>query len=152
MLKQRLIDDEELEKPFNAAQFKRLMGYAKPYKKQMFITLVLMIIASVCGLLGPYFLQLGIDNYIVQGDYIGLAFIAMAFLSTNFISMICMRRRIRIMSTVGQDILFRLRQDLFNHIQTLSFTFYDSRPTGKILVRIINDVNSLGDLLTKIRC
>jgi len=148
MLKQRLIDDEELEKPFNAAQFKRLMGYAKPYKKQMFITLILMIIASVCGLLGPYFLQLGIDNYIVQGDYIGLTLIALAFLSTNLVSMICMRLRIRIMSTVGQNILFRLRQDLFNHIQTLSFTFYDSRPTGKILVRIINDVNSLGDLLT----
>ncbi len=52
------------------------------------------------------------------------------------------------MSAVGQNVLFKLRQDLFNHIQTLSFTFYDTRPAGKILVRIINDVNSLGDLLT----
>ena len=52
------------------------------------------------------------------------------------------------MVVVGQEVLFRLRQDLFNHIQKLSFTFYDSRPAGKILVRIINDVNSLSDLLT----
>ena len=52
------------------------------------------------------------------------------------------------MSTVGQKILYRIRQDLFQSYQNLSFTFYDSRPAGKILVRIINDVNSLGDLLT----
>jgi ATP-binding cassette subfamily B protein len=52
------------------------------------------------------------------------------------------------MVVVGQEVLFKLRQDLFNHIQKLSFTFYDSRPAGKILVRIINDVNSLSDLLT----
>lgn len=148
MLKYRLIDDEELEKPFDIEQFKRLMSYTRPYKKQLAITLVLMVIASICGLLGPLFLQIGIDNYIVKGDYQGLTLIALAFLSTNFINMLCMKQRVRIMSNVGQNILFKLRQDLFNHIQKLSFTFYDSRPAGKILVRIINDVNSLEDLLT----
>jgi len=148
VLRQRLIEDEELEKPFDIEQFKRLMAYAEPYKKQILITFFLMIIASICGLLGPYFLQIAIDNYMEQGNYLGLNLIAIAFLATNFTNMICMRQRVRIMSTVGQNILFNMRQDLFKHIQSLSFTFYDSRPAGKILVRIINDVNSLGDLLT----
>lgn len=52
------------------------------------------------------------------------------------------------MSLVGQKVLYKIRQDMFDHIQKLSFNYYDSRPAGKILVRIINDVNSLGDLLT----
>lgn len=148
MLKNRLIDDEELEKPFNWEQFKRLLGYMKPYGKQIFITVVLMIVAAICGLLGPYFLQIAIDDYIEVADYNGLTMITVLFLATNIINMICMKQRVHIMSLVGQKILYRMRQDLFNHIQTLSFTFYDSRPAGKILVRIINDVNSLGDLLT----
>ncbi|MBM7582260.1 ATP-binding cassette subfamily B protein [Caldicoprobacter guelmensis] len=148
MLRQRIIEDEALEKPFNMEQFKRLLSYMKPYKKQVGITFLLMVIASVCGLLGPLILQIAIDDYMLQGNYLGLAFITLAFLAVNFISMVCVRKRVRIMVVVGQEVLFKLRQDLFNHIQKLSFTFYDSRPAGKILVRIINDVNSLSDLLT----
>src|SRR5690606_16764691 len=124
------------------------MGYMKPYGKQVIITLILMMVAAVCGLLGPYFLQVAIDNYIEVADYKGLTIITLLFLATNLINMVCMKQRVYIMSSVGQKILYRIRQDLFEHIQTLSFTFYDSRPAGKILVRIINDVNSLGDLLT----
>ena len=148
MLKHRLIDDEELEKPFNLEQFKRLLRYMKPYRKQLGITLILMIVAAVCGLLGPYFLQIAIDDYIEVADYNGLTMVTLLFLATNLVNMLCMKQRVHIMSLVGQKVLYRMRQDLFDHIQTLSFTFYDTRPAGKILVRIINDVNSLGDLIT----
>lgn len=148
MLRQRIIEDEALEKPFNMEQFKRLLSYMKPYTKQLVITFLLMIVASVCGLLGPLILQIAIDEYMVQGNYVGLAFITLIFLGVNLVNMVCVRKRVRIMVVVGQKVLFKLRQDLFNHIQKLSFTFYDSRPAGKILVRIINDVNSLSDLLT----
>ncbi len=148
MLRQRIIEDEALEKPFNMEQFKRLLSYMKPYTKQLVITFLLMIVASVCGLLGPLILQIAIDEYMVQGNYVGLAFITFIFLGVNLVNMVCVRKRVRIMVVVGQEVLFKLRQDLFNHIQKLSFTFYDSRPAGKILVRIINDVNSLSDLLT----
>jgi ATP-binding cassette subfamily B multidrug efflux pump len=148
MLRQRIIEDEALEKPFNKEQFKRLLSYMAPYKKQLAIAVILMIVASVCGLLGPLLLQIGIDDYMMQGDYKGLMIITLVFLGVNFASMVCVRSRVRIMVVVGEKIIFRLRQDLFNHIQGLSFTFYDNRPAGKILVRIINDVNSLSDLLT----
>ena len=52
------------------------------------------------------------------------------------------------MSVISNKILLKIRQDLYEHIQTLSFSFFDSRPTGKILARIIGDVNSLKDVLT----
>lgn len=148
MVKNRMLEDEVLEKPFNMSQFKRLIGYMKPYRKQLFVTLIIMIIAAICGLAGPLFLQIAIDEYIELADFRGLSILTALFLGTNFINMLCMKQRVHIMSLVGQKVLYRMRQDLFEHIQTLSFTFYDTRPAGKILVRIINDVNSLGDLLT----
>jgi ATP-binding cassette subfamily B multidrug efflux pump len=147
-MKNRIIDDEKLEQPFNKEQFIRLLGYMKPFTKQIIITLLLMIVAAISGLLGPYFLQVAIDEYIEVANYKGLTLITLLFLGTNLINMACMKQRVYIMSLVGQKVLYRIRQDLFEHIQDLSFTFYDTRPAGKILVRIINDVNSLGDLLT----
>ena len=147
-MKNRIIDDEKLEQPFNKEQFIRLLGYMKPFIKQIIITLLLMIVAAISGLLGPYFLQVAIDEYIEVANYKGLTLITLLFLGTNLINMACMKQRVYIMSLVGQKVLYRIRQDLFEHIQDLSFTFYDTRPAGKILVRIINDVNSLGDLLT----
>ena len=148
MLHNRLIDDEELEKPFNMGQLKRLLAYMKPYRKEVSITLLLMFAAAFCGLLGPRILQTAIDDYMMQQNYGGLAMLSVIFLAVNGISALCMHQRVRTMSEVGQKVLYRIRQDMFDHIQKLSFNFYDSRPAGKILVRIINDVNSLGDLLT----
>lgn len=148
MLRTRLIEDEALERPFEVSQFLRLLQYLAPYRKQLAAMLLLMAVASACGLLGPYILKIAIDDYMAVGRLDGLTFLALIFLAVNFISMLCMAQRVRTMSVIGQMVLFKIRQDLFAHIQRLSFTFYDSRPAGKILVRIINDVNSLSDLLT----
>lgn len=148
MLRTRLIEDEALERPFEASQFLRLLRYLAPYKKQLTITLLLMAVASACGLLGPYILKIAIDDYMAAGRLDGLTLLALIFLAVNVISMLCMAQRVRTMSVTGQKVLFKIRQDLFAHIQRLSFTFYDNRPAGKILVRVINDVNSLSDLLT----
>jgi len=148
MLHNRITQDEELEKPFNMGQLKRLLAYMRPYRKEMSITLILMFVAAFCGLLGPRILQIAIDDYMVQQKYGALAALSAVFLAVNAVSALCMHQRVRTMSEVGQKVLYRIRQDMFNHIQKLSFNYFDSRPAGKILVRIINDVNSLGDLLT----
>ncbi len=148
MLHNRITQDEELERPFNMNQLKRLLAYMRPYRKEMSLTLILMFVAAFCGLLGPRILQIAIDDYMVQQKYGALAALSAIFLAVNAISALCMHQRVRTMSEVGQKVLYRIRQDMFNHIQKLSFNYYDSRPAGKILVRIINDVNSLGDLLT----
>ena len=148
MLHNRITQDEELERPFNMNQLKRLLAYMRPYRKEMSLTLILMFVAAFCGLLGPRILQIAIDDYMVQQKYGALAVLSAIFLAVNAISALCMHQRVRTMSEVGQKVLYRIRQDMFNHIQKLSFNYYDSRPAGKILVRIINDVNSLGDLLT----
>lgn len=129
-------------------QFRRLLAYLKPYKKSVIITVLLMFIAAFAGLSGPKLLQVAIDDYMEAGHLVALAIIGILYLVLNLINLLCTRYRVYTMSLVGQKVLYKIRQDMFDHIQKLSFNYYDSRPAGKILVRIINDVNSLGDLLT----
>lgn len=149
----RQIDDEALERPFNKAQFIRLLKYMVPYKKNVIIALILMTIATLCSLGSTMLLSRAVDA-LDKGA--GANPGAMASLLYNIIGMVvlavvgalCTRHRIRLMDTAGRKALATLREDLFKHIQGLSFSFFDSRSPGKILVRVINDVNSLNDLFT----
>lgn len=140
--------DEELESEFNIKHLKRLLTYIKPYRKTMFFTILLMIISNMATLIGPYLVKIAMDDKIPAGDTKGLAQLAIIFLVSLIVIALCMRYRIRTMNRVGQSILVTLRKDLFTHLQKLPFTFYDSRPHGKILVRVVNYVNSLSDILS----
>ena len=140
--------DEELEAGFNMDHLKRLLGYVKPYRLKVAITVLLMLIASVMALLGPYLVKVAIDSKIPQGDINGLILLSVIFMLTLLINAVCMKFRIRTMTDIGQSIIHNLRKDLFVHLQKLPFTYYDSRPHGKILVRVVNYVNSLSDLLS----
>jgi ATP-binding cassette, subfamily B, multidrug efflux pump len=140
--------DEQLESEFDINHLKRLYSYVKPYKKDMFITVLLMLLASAASLLGPYLIKIAIDNEIPQGDKKGLLMLSLLFTATIAVTGICMKYRIRTMSSIGQSIIENIRLDLFTHLQKLPFTFYDNRPHGKILVRVVNYVNSLSDLLS----
>lgn len=140
--------DEELDTKFNFRQFKRLLGYLKPFKTKVASTVLLMLMTSILALLGPYLIKMAIDTMIPKKNILGLSILAVIFLSTLVISMICVKYRIRTMSFIGQSVLVNIRKDLFVHLQRLPFSFYDSRPHGKILVRVVNYVNSLSDLLS----
>jgi len=139
--------DETLETEFNIEHIKRLWQYIKPYRKDLLTTLVMMILSNLAVLLGPYLLRHAINNVIPAGDMLGLLFVALLFLFSIFVSMVCMKYRIRVMSRVAQNVILNLRRDLFNHLQKLSFNYYDSRPHGKIIIRVVNYVNALNDLL-----
>ena len=148
MPRMRIVDDEVLEKPFNKKQFIRLLGYLKPHKKPMIISILLMVVASVCSLAGPYLIKVAIDEVIGKNTTDGLIPLVIAMIVTSALTAVCTRYRVRLMETAGRTAIATMRQDLFDHIQTLSFSFFDNRPAGKIMVRVINDVNSLNDLFT----
>lgn len=140
--------DETLEQGFSMYHVKRLYDYMKPYNKHIFLCMFLMIISSILGLLGPYIIKVTLDVYIPNKDISGLTYATIAFiLSLIGISWI-MKHRIKTMGRVGQDILIDMRHDLFVNLQKLPFTYYDTRPHGKILVRVVNYINSLSDLLS----
>jgi ATP-binding cassette, subfamily B, multidrug efflux pump len=140
--------DEELESPFNLIHLKRMFSYLKPYKKKILFTVFIMLIASGANLIGPFLIKKAIDEEIPGKDVGGLWILAGIYLVALVITGICMKYRIRMMSQIGQSVILQIRKDLFVHLQKLSFSFYDSRPHGKILVRVVNYVNSLSDLLS----
>lgn len=140
--------DEELESQFSLKHLRRLFGYIKPYRSKIIVTVLLMFVASIVNLLGPYLTKMAIDDKIPNKDVKGLVMLSIIFVLTLLISAVCMKYRIRTMTDVGQSIILNIRKDIFTHIQKLPFSYYDSRPHGKILVRVVNYVNSLSDLLS----
>jgi ATP-binding cassette, subfamily B, multidrug efflux pump len=140
--------DEELESPFNLLHLKRMVQYLKPYKAKIIVTVLLMLLASSANLIGPFLIKQAIDEKIPAGDIKGLATLAGIFVIALIITGLCLKFRIRMMTEIGQSVIKQLRKDLFTHMQKLSFSYYDSRPHGKILVRVVNYVNSLSDLLS----
>ncbi len=140
--------DEQLESPFDIRHFKRAIVYVKKYKAQMILALFLSILAVVIGLFAPVLTQYAIDNSMKNKDIPQLLFIAFLLLITIIVNIIFTTIRSKIMTRVGQDIIYDIRKDLFKHLQDLSFEYYDNRPHGKILVRVINYVNSVSDVLS----
>ncbi len=140
--------DEDLKESLNINIIKRLLVYLKPYGKQVTKTLLLMAFVIAVELFNPYFLKIGIDNFIKNEDWQNLMLLGGVMVALNAIAMLCSRARILTMGIVSNKILLTIRQQLYSHIQKLSFSFFDNRPTGKILARIIGDVNSLNDLFT----
>ncbi|NLB90966.1 MAG: ABC transporter ATP-binding protein [Clostridiales bacterium] len=147
MARLRNLDDEVFEAPFNRKLFTRVLVYLKPYKKQMFVALLLMIIAACCSLAGPLLIGKVVDG-ITKGEQ-KMVFITIGIIALlTLIGTICLRYRVKLMDTAGRKAISTLRHDLFTHIQSLSLPFFDSRSAGKIMVRVINDVNSLNNLFT----
>ncbi|MGH4137276.1 ABC transporter ATP-binding protein [Clostridium sp.] len=138
--------DEQFEETSKRKLIIRIFSYLKPFKFKVVLVILLMILVMVCSLLNPYILKLAIDKYIVTSNIPGLIQIAGFMLVFNIISLIASRARINIMASVTNSALLNIRQELYTHIQKLSFTFFDNRPVGKILARVIGDVNSLQDL------
>ena len=148
MARNKYDEDEELGTPFSWAYTKRLLSYVVPYKKEMIVTLIVMLISSISTLLGPYLVKIAMDTNIPNKDVKGLIIVCIIFFITIVVSAWCMKYRIKTMTYVGQEVVKNIRTDIFNHLQKLPFSYYDSRPHGKILVRVVNYVNSLSDLLS----
>ena len=140
--------DETLEKEFNWSHYKRLGAYIKPYKKAVFKTLFVIILANLASMLGPYFTKIAIDQVIPQKNLSLLLVLGAIFLFSLVIIGWCMRYRIYAITEIGQDNLKDMRFSIFEHLQKLPFSYFDSRPHGKILIRVVNYINTLSDLLS----
>lgn len=140
--------DETLQTEFNFSQLKRLVTYIKPYRKDMIFTIFLMTVSSALGMFTPRFLMTIMDDYIPNHNIKGIIYISIVLLIIYFVISVFLTMKITITSRLGQNIVHKIRSDIFNHLQELPFSYYDDKPHGKIQVRVVNYVNSLSDLLS----
>ncbi|ASW43341.1 ABC transporter ATP-binding protein [Clostridium isatidis] len=141
--------DEEVIRRSKTEIVLKLLEYLKPYKLKSFIVILLMIIVMICGIINPLLLEIAIDNYVVNKNVEGLMIIGAALVIINLIAWILSKIRWTMITSVTNNILVNIRHQLYSHIQTLSFDFFDSRPVGKILARVVGDVNALKNLFSQ---
>ena len=141
-------EDEILEEPFNIKHLLRAWVYVKKHANKMLFALILSALGAVAGLFVPLIQQIALDEAIPNKNTKFLFILAGLMILTYLVSVVFTTIRSRIMTKVGQDIIYDIRRDLFEHLQRLPFQYYDDRPQGKILVRVVNYVNSVSDMLS----
>jgi len=140
--------DEDLNQEFNIHAVRRILAYLKPHRGPVAGAVALMVTASFAGLLPPYLIQQALDVAIPRHDLGYLAVLSALILVTVAVGAVALHLRIRVMTGIGQNVIHALRHDIFARLQELPFSYFDSRPHGKILIRVVNYVNSLSDLLS----
>ncbi|MCI8356583.1 MAG: ABC transporter ATP-binding protein [Lachnospiraceae bacterium] len=148
MARNRYDVDEILEDHFDVNQLKRLGSYMTPYKKEMGTVIFAMLSASALTMLIPQFFMKVLDECIPAKDMRAIGMYCVLTLVIALYSALSLRYKIRVTNEIGQNIIHKLRSDIFGHLQELPFSYYDDRPHGKIQVRVVNYVNSLSDLLS----
>ncbi|HLE78247.1 MAG TPA: ABC transporter ATP-binding protein [bacterium] len=141
-------EDEILGKAYDARLMRRLLGYLRPYRRPVILSVVLLLLAAGAELAGPYFVKVAIDRYIGVGDMAGLARIAAWYLLTLVAAAAIRYGQNYITQIVGQSVMYDLRMQMFGHLQRLSVAFFAGNPVGRLMTRITNDVDTLYEMVT----
>ena len=128
---------------------RRLIVYLQPYKWALVGVLLLVVVSSVLDLLGPFLIGVAIDRFIVAGDVGGLLRIALLMLGAYLVSWLTQIVQNTIMATAAQKAMRALRRDLFEHLQTLSLSFFDRHPHGELMSRLTNDLDAVSRVLSQ---
>jgi ATP-binding cassette subfamily B multidrug efflux pump len=155
-------EEEILGKAYDSRLMKRLLGYLRPYKWQVALALVAIVLKAASDVLGPYLTKVAIDRYLartpgatshfwqwlspnamtgiaqIAGIYVGLLVFGflLDFVQTYF------------MQWTGQKVMFDLRSQIFRHLQRMHIGFYDKNPVGRLVTRVTTDVDALNDMFT----
>jgi ATP-binding cassette, subfamily B, multidrug efflux pump len=142
-------EDELTGKAYDSALMKRLLSFAKPYKKLMSFGIALTLIASFLQLAGPILTKKAIDDYISVNDIQGLYLILIIYVIVLIFVFITQYLQIYTTQFFGQKLMYDIRSKVFSHIQSLSLRFFDKNPIGRLMTRVTSDVESLNQMFTQ---
>jgi ATP-binding cassette subfamily B protein/subfamily B ATP-binding cassette protein MsbA len=140
--------EEILDKMYDPKVARGLLRFVKPYSGQMLLALFFMILVTAASVSGPYFVKLAIDDGIAVNDIFSLRQTVLTFLGVSILQLGVNYLRVRIMSRVGQHVLYDVRMAMFAHLQKLSLSFYNRYSVGRVITRVINDVGTLREFIT----
>ncbi|MEK6753545.1 MAG: ABC transporter ATP-binding protein [Chloroflexota bacterium] len=140
--------EEILDKMYDPKVARGLLRFVRPYTQQMLIALFFMILVTAASVSGPYFVKLAIDDGIAVNNIVSLKQTVLIFLGVSVIQLGVNYLRVRIMSRVGQYVLYDVRTAMFGHLQKLSLSFYNCYSVGRVITRVINDVGTLREFIT----
>ncbi len=141
-------EEEQLGKVYDRVLMKRLLAYLKPYWFHLVLIVFFMIGNTLSRLVGPFLMQIAIDQNIMPGVLEGLGTIAMFMilgLVGEFVFSYFEEYR---MQMIGQHVMRDLRQTLFSHLQILDVQYFDKNPVGRLMTRVMGDVQVLNELFS----
>jgi ATP-binding cassette, subfamily B, multidrug efflux pump len=155
-------EEEVLGKAYDSRLMRRLLVYLRPYKWQVAIALVSIVLKAGADVLQPYLTKVAIDKYLarVPGQHspfdfflsskplLGIAQIAGIYVSTLVISFLLEYLQTYFMQWTGQMTMFDLRSQIFRHLQRMHVGFYDKNPVGRLVTRVTTDVDALNEMFT----
>lgn len=141
--------DEKIIRSKRIDIVKRLLKYLYPYKWKSIIVILLMVFVMLCGIINPYLLKVAVDEKVPKNDIEGILIIGLTLLVLNTLAWLLSKIRWSMIYSITNNVLVNIRHQLYSHIQTLSFDFFDKRPVGKILARVVGDVNALKNLFNQ---
>lgn len=158
-MRNKFDQDEEIEHKLNLSIIPRLLKWIKPYWAYMTFACIIMLLASGISLISPYLIRMAIDKAIpdamnlpvsatVWEKYSLLIKISVFLFASTLVVRFLLAAKLKLMTRVAQRIIVNIRKEVFTKLQALPFTYFDSRPHGKILIRVVNYVNSLSELLS----
>ena len=148
-------EEEKLGKVYDAQLTRRLLKYLHPYRSWVWLAVSMALGVAVLELVGPFLFHIGIDRYIVPGfahsiprqrAVAGLLWVVVIFLGSVLASFGVQYAQVRIMQWVGQETMYDLRKEIFEHLQRLPMSFFDRSPVGRLVTRSTTDVDALNDL------
>ncbi|MFI5274838.1 MAG: ABC transporter ATP-binding protein, partial [Ktedonobacterales bacterium] len=157
MSQQFFQEDEILGKAYDARLVRRLWPFVRPYSRLLTTAVALMLSATLADLLNPFLTQRAIDLFIVPPRSSHLTLVQRAngvfLLALAYLAILCLGFGLRyfqyfLLSMIGQRVMYDLRSRMFGHLQSLSLSFFDHNPVGRLMTRITNDVDALNDLFT----
>ena len=126
----------------------RLGRYLLAWKYQLVLVAIFVVLGTILSIFGPYLLGVAIDRYIIKGDLPGLASIALLMLGVFVSGWFAQSAQGILMASISQKALRALRKNLFEHLQTLSLSFFDRRTHGELMSRLTNDIDAINIALT----
>ena len=139
-------DEELLGKAYDGQLMRRLLTYLAPYRLWVVVSLLLLFLTTGMQLLGPYITKVAIDTHIAAHDLHGLNLAVLAYLVTVLIGFLSQYAQSYTMQYTGQRAMHDLRTQLFTHVQRQDLAFFDRNPVGRLMTRVINDVETLNEL------
>ena len=140
--------EETQKKTNNFQNYKRIASYLASYKKSVFSLLFVVLFANILMIIGPYLTSIVIDVVIPDNNITLLVVIIIGYTIVTLLNGWTIRYRQYNISLLGQNVLRDMRSDLFRHMQKLSFSFFKTRPHGKILTRVVDYINNLSNILS----
>src|SRR5436190_17093686 len=141
-------EEEVLGKAYDSRLMRRLITYLKPYKKYVALALVLILFESSLEVAFPWLTKIAIDRYIRTANMAGLGTIAVVYIVLLFVRFLSASAETYVLQNTGQKIMYDMRTQVFRHLHTLAPSFYDKNPVGRLITRVVTDVDVLNEMFS----